>query len=470
MNLLIDRGFRGAFVRLCCLVSRRADRHCVRAGLPARTASGKSSKLGQAGLDSRVSVALLSVALAFASVEGAAGEEGVTTERILLRAIGGALRAGRRARHRDAPRHRRRLCRGQCRRRHRRPASRPRLPRRPLRARGGDRQYTQALIAEDRVFALIGEVGTPTSAAAEPIARAAGRTVHRALHRGRVPARPGADQCRQCPRLLFRGDRDDRRPAGRPISGSTPHRGPLPGRFLRADRPRRGAAGAGAAGHDARRRRDLFPQHHRGEDGAPRRSAGSNPRRSSSSAPICRAPCSPSGRGSSASMHSIVNISFVGANALAEALGPAGDGVYVTQVVPFPDGDAMPLLAEYRAALAAHDPLAQPGFGSLEGYIAGRLTAGRAPPPRAGADARELPRGARRGRRIRHRRLRAPLRAGRQSRLGPGVPDRDPRRRQHRAGRAPSADERRPETTPQRRSRLGLVGQALPRRSPARWR
>jgi branched-chain amino acid transport system substrate-binding protein len=70
----------------------------------------------------------------------------------------------------------------------------------------------------------------------------------------------------------------------------------------------------------------------------------------------------------------IVNISFVGANALAEALGPAGDGVYVTQVVPFPEGDAMPLLREYRAALAALDPAAKPGFGSLEGYIAGRLT------------------------------------------------------------------------------------------------
>jgi ABC-type branched-subunit amino acid transport system substrate-binding protein len=69
----------------------------------------------------------------------------------------------------------------------------------------------------------------------------------------------------------------------------------------------------------------------------------------------------------------MVNISFVGANALAESLGPAGDGVYVTEVVPFPDGNEMPLLSQYRAALAAHDPTAKPGFGSLEGYIAGRL-------------------------------------------------------------------------------------------------
>ena len=35
----------------------------------------------------------------------------------------------------------------------------------------------------------------------------------------------------------------------------------------------------------------------------------------------------------------------------------------------------MPLQAEYRAALAANDPTAHPSFGSLEGYIAGRLTA-----------------------------------------------------------------------------------------------
>jgi ABC-type branched-subunit amino acid transport system substrate-binding protein len=67
------------------------------------------------------------------------------------------------------------------------------------------------------------------------------------------------------------------------------------------------------------------------------------------------------------------NISFVGSDALAEALGPAGEGVYITQVVPFPGGDAIPLLADYRRALVANDATARPSFGSLEGYIAGRL-------------------------------------------------------------------------------------------------
>jgi len=71
----------------------------------------------------------------------------------------------------------------------------------------------------------------------------------------------------------------------------------------------------------------------------------------------------------------IVNISFVGSDALADALGPAGNGVHVTQVMPFPEGDSIPLLAEYREALVASDAAAQPSFASLEGYVGGRLTA-----------------------------------------------------------------------------------------------
>ena len=68
-----------------------------------------------------------------------------------------------------------------------------------------------------------------------------------------------------------------------------------------------------------------------------------------------------------------VTISFVGANALAEELGPFGDGVFVTQVVPFPDDDSLPVVASYLDALEAHDPDAEPGFVSLEGYLAGRM-------------------------------------------------------------------------------------------------
>jgi len=68
-----------------------------------------------------------------------------------------------------------------------------------------------------------------------------------------------------------------------------------------------------------------------------------------------------------------VNISFVGSNALAEELGEVGEGVVVTQVVPFPDDTSIPLVASYHAALKSAVPNAAPGFVSLEGYMVGRL-------------------------------------------------------------------------------------------------
>ena len=68
-----------------------------------------------------------------------------------------------------------------------------------------------------------------------------------------------------------------------------------------------------------------------------------------------------------------LNVSFVGSNALARELGTDGAGVVVTQVVPFPDDDSLPLIAAYKRALAAYAPDAVPGFVSLEGYLAGRL-------------------------------------------------------------------------------------------------
>ena len=68
-----------------------------------------------------------------------------------------------------------------------------------------------------------------------------------------------------------------------------------------------------------------------------------------------------------------MTVSFVGSNALADELGSGGEGVYVTQVIPFPTDLSIPVVASFTAALAAYDPEAEPGFVSLEGYIAGRL-------------------------------------------------------------------------------------------------
>lgn len=68
-----------------------------------------------------------------------------------------------------------------------------------------------------------------------------------------------------------------------------------------------------------------------------------------------------------------VNISFVGSRALADELGPDGEGVIISQVVPFPWDATVPVVAAYQAALSAHDAAAQPGFVTLEGYMVGRL-------------------------------------------------------------------------------------------------
>ena len=68
-----------------------------------------------------------------------------------------------------------------------------------------------------------------------------------------------------------------------------------------------------------------------------------------------------------------MTVSFVGSNALAKELGPDGAGVYVTQVVPLPYDKTIPVVARYHSALSEYAPQAEPGFVSLEGYLAGRL-------------------------------------------------------------------------------------------------
>ena len=70
-----------------------------------------------------------------------------------------------------------------------------------------------------------------------------------------------------------------------------------------------------------------------------------------------------------------VNISFVGANALARELGPDGDGVIVSQVVPFPWDTSLKVVVDYQKAQKALDPELTPDFVSFEGYLSGRRAA-----------------------------------------------------------------------------------------------
>ncbi len=68
-----------------------------------------------------------------------------------------------------------------------------------------------------------------------------------------------------------------------------------------------------------------------------------------------------------------MTVSFVGSNALAQELGPAGAGVFVTQVVPFPTDDSVQIVKDYLRAVRELSGWHDPSFVSLEGYLAGRL-------------------------------------------------------------------------------------------------
>jgi ABC-type branched-subunit amino acid transport system substrate-binding protein len=67
-----------------------------------------------------------------------------------------------------------------------------------------------------------------------------------------------------------------------------------------------------------------------------------------------------------------VNVSFVGTRALAKALGPAADGVMISQVMLPPTANKFPLIVEYQRALKAAG-VNEFSYTSLEGYVAAKV-------------------------------------------------------------------------------------------------
>jgi len=66
------------------------------------------------------------------------------------------------------------------------------------------------------------------------------------------------------------------------------------------------------------------------------------------------------------------NVSFVGSKALADALKEEGHGVAISQVVPFPWSPSVPIVKEYQEVMtkAGNTDF---NFSSLEGYIVGKV-------------------------------------------------------------------------------------------------
>lgn len=67
------------------------------------------------------------------------------------------------------------------------------------------------------------------------------------------------------------------------------------------------------------------------------------------------------------------NVSFVGTQALADELGKDGAGVVVSQVMPSPYNAARPIAREFADAVKAAGKDAQANFSSMEGYVAAKL-------------------------------------------------------------------------------------------------
>lgn len=66
------------------------------------------------------------------------------------------------------------------------------------------------------------------------------------------------------------------------------------------------------------------------------------------------------------------NVSFVGSKALADALGAEGSGVAISQVVPFPWGNSVPVVKEYQL-LAKKSGFTDYNFSAMEGFLTAKV-------------------------------------------------------------------------------------------------
>lgn len=230
---------------------------------------------------------------------------------------------------------------------------------------------TQALLEEDKVFALVGPVGTPTAAAALPLAAAAG-----------VPflgPYTGAEFLRSAGKanvVNFRASYFQE--TEEMVERLTKDLGHSRIAILYQNDAfgRAGLAGVQKALDKRSMELAAFATFERNTTAVKR--ALLELRKAKPEAVIIIGPYAPAGEFIRAARQIelgavYVNISFVGSDALVANLGAAGAGVVVTQVVPFPRDTAIPVVGRYQKALREHVPDAFAGFISLEGYLVGRM-------------------------------------------------------------------------------------------------
>ncbi len=233
-------------------------------------------------------------------------------------------------------------------------------------------EATKKLVSEGKIFALIGSVGTPTSAAAEPIAHEAGVPFIAPFTGAeflREPFNPNVVNVRAS---YFQETETM-------VERLTKDRGASRIAILYQDDAFGRAGLEGLQRALGKRGMKLVAEGTFERNTVAVKSALLRIQRAEPEAVISIGPYKPCAEfirlARKLKLDALfVNVSFAGGNALASELGAAGAGVIVTQVVPLPADRTLPVVARYQAALKARDPAAEPGFVSLEGYVAGRLT------------------------------------------------------------------------------------------------
>lgn len=231
-------------------------------------------------------------------------------------------------------------------------------------------EVVKKLLEEDKVFAIAGAVGTPTAAATQPIATAAGAPF--------IGAFTGAEFLREPYKPLVMNIRASYfQETEAMVEHLTKDIGASKIAIMYQDDAFGQAGLAGVKKALDKRKMQLAGEGTFERNTVAVKAALLAIKKAQPDAVIMISPYKPAAEFIKLARQikldaTFVNISFVGSNALAKEVGPAGAGVVITQVVPFPNDAAIPVVARYQAALKASAPDAQPGFVSLEGYLVGR--------------------------------------------------------------------------------------------------
>jgi branched-chain amino acid transport system substrate-binding protein len=219
-------------------------------------------------------------------------------------------------------------------------------------------EVTRQLLEQDKVFALVGPVGTPTSAATQPIASEAGVPFIGAFTGAeflRAPHKPAVVNVRAS---YFQETETM-------VERLTKDLGVKRIAIFYQDDAFGRAGLTGVQRALERRRMELVAEGTYERNTVAVKRALLDIRRGKPDAVImvgAYKPCATFIR--LAREHGLdatfVNISFVGSDALARELGSDGAGVVVTQVVPFPGDPAIPVVARYQAALKRAIPPRSP--------------------------------------------------------------------------------------------------------------